>query len=125
MDDYRQPRNKTEATAALNIRRGSGVDRCVDWHHFKSRDIFDHHDVNVKPGNTLHITVYSGIPRLHVRSGHVEIKFRSSWGNSVTIHEGASAHIVVPHPDTKVTINNEGGEYTMDIPEGKNRVRCY
>jgi hypothetical protein len=122
-DDYRRPSTQSEAKAALNIRRGTGQNRSVDWHHFKSRArILGGYDINVKPGNTLHITVWSGIPFLHVRSGHVTVDFRSRWGNSITIHEGASAHVVVPSPDTKVTITNEGGEYTMDIPEGKNRV---
>lgn len=119
-DDYRQPRNRTDAQAALSIRRCTGQDRRVDWHHFKSRT--DHWDIHVKAGNTLHLTVHSGIPFLHVRSGHVTIEFRSRWGNSVTVHEGASVHVVVPSRDTKAHINVEGGTYTMDIPEGKHRV---
>jgi hypothetical protein len=140
-DDYPQPRNRKEALAAFNNWRGTGIDRMVDWHYFKTRTrdlaslrrlteepteaqlaaAFGRYDINVKPGNTLKITVYSGIPFLHVRSGHVEVKFLSSWGNSITIHEGASAHVVVPYSDTKVTITNEGGEWTMDVP-AKNRV---
>jgi len=124
---YRQPHNHNQAVAALNIRRSIGVDRRVDWHYFETRPprVSQRYDINVKDGNNLHLTVWSGIPFLHVRSGHVTVDFRSRWGNSITIHEGASAHVVVPSADTKVTIHNEGGTLTMDVPEGKNRVRCY
>lgn len=125
MENYRQPRNHTEAVPALNIRQGQGQDRMIDWHYFNSRRNSGHYDINVKPGNTMHLTVWSGLPFLHVRSGHVTVVFRSTWGNSLTIHEGASAHIVVPNADTKVTVADEGGDYTLDVPEGKNRVHVY
>lgn len=118
----RRPRNHTEAVAALQIRRGTGEDRRVVWNYFRTRASNGHYDIHVKPGNTLHVTVWSGLPFLEVRSGHVTVEFRSSWGNSIIIHEGASAHVVVPWADTKVTIANQGGEYTMDIPGGTNRV---
>lgn len=136
-NDFRIPRNKAEALSALSMRR-TGPDRRVAWYSFDIRErkrglTFaeqaalhhenTHWDINVKPGNNLYVTVYSGIPFLQVRSGHVTIEFRSPWGNSVTVHDGASAHVIVPDADTKVTITVEaGGSYTMDIPEGKNRV---
>lgn len=122
-EDFRIVRNAAEAKSALSMRRGTGKNRRVIWYSFRTRSVTDRWDINVKAGNTLHLTVYSGLPFLHVQSGHVTIEFRSSWGNSVTVHEGASAHVIVPSAATKVTINVEpGGSYTMDIPEGKNRV---
>lgn len=121
MDDFRIPRNRTEALAALSIRRGTDQHRRVSWHHFRTRSHDHHYDINVKEGNSLHIDVYSGLPFLEVRSGHVTVGFHSSWGNSITIHEGASAHVIVPDFDTKVTITNEGGTFSFEAPE-KNRV---
>lgn len=123
MDTYRQPHSRAEAISALSVRRFNGENRWVDWSSFPCRSNARDYDIRVKPANTLHLAVWSGIPDLHVRSGHVTVVFRSCWGNVITVHAGASAHVVVPFADTKVTIRVEhGGTYTMDIPEGENRV---
>lgn len=125
METYRQPRNTTEARSALSLRRGTGEHRTVVWHYFKTprranlaRGEFS---INVKDGNQLDLNVYSGIPFLTVESGHVNVKFMSDWGNSLTIMPGTSARVEVPYGDTKVTIHNEGGDLELIAPE-KNRV---
>ncbi len=42
------------------------------------------------PGSMLRIEVWSGLPRLKVLSGNVEIIAASSWGNSVTVLPAAA-----------------------------------
>lgn len=123
----RLPRTRAQGVAALSMRRGA-EHRLVKWHYHRARTFVAAraysapYDIHVKSPNTLHIEVWSGIPNLHVRSGHVTVTFHSTWGNVITVHEGASAHIVVPSRGTKVTIRNDGGAYTLNIPEGHNRV---
>lgn len=124
----RIPRNRAEGMSALTMRRGA-EHRLVKWHYHRPRtaataDAYQHgpYDIHVKEPNTLHVEVWSGIPHLHVRSGQVTVTFHSAWGNVITVHEGAHAHIVVPNSDTKVTVLIEGGTYSLDVPE-ENRVR--
>lgn len=119
METHRMPRTIDEARRALSIKRGTGEKRVVSWHWFKTRARQDRYPINVKPGNELTINVYSGLPPLVVESGHVTVVFRSIWGNSLTIQPGASAHVVVPSVDTKVTISGDVKGLTMDLPEGE------
>lgn len=117
--EYREPLTHQEGLSALKLRRGKGIVRRVHWNHIKTRQAFPEYPINVGPDNTLYIVVWSGIPKLIVESGHVEIRFLSSWGNSLDIREGASAHVVTDSR-TKVTIDNSG-TLTIDAPE-KNRI---
>lgn len=122
-ETHRMPRNSSEARAALSIKRGTGEHRSVAWYSFKTRNgTSNHYPINVKPGNELTVYVYSGLPFLEVESGHVTVVFHSRWGNSLTIHPGASAHVIVPSADTKVTISGDETGLTMELPEGEHRV---
>ncbi|MFV8246789.1 MULTISPECIES: hypothetical protein [Mycobacteriaceae] len=120
--DCRKPATHREGMSALNLRRGTGIRRRVDWNHIKTRDVSPEYPINVTPGNALTIVVWSGIPRLIVESGHVTIDFRSSWGNSLKVRPAASAHVLTDG-HSKVTIDNEGSLH-VDAPE-ENRVRVY
>jgi len=68
----------------------------------------------------------SGLPRLKVMPGsHITVVFRSAWGNSLEIMPGGSAHVIVPDPDTKVTISGDESKLTMSVAknaEGKDRT---
>lgn len=124
--ESRHPRTRQEGLSALSLRRGTGVQREVSWHHIKYRNrsgsLLDHYPVNVSDDNTLLIRVWSGIPKLIVESGHATIEFWSSWGNSLTVRPGASAHVITDE-HTKVTVENEG-TLTVDAP-AKNRVAVF
>lgn len=131
------PRTRSEGVRALRIQRGTGEHRTVIWNHINTRishmDGGHRYEIKVKEGNELLVKVYSGIPSLTVvpggpvSSGKVTVEFSSVWGNSLTIAEGAEAHVIVPQhrygSPYKVTINNHG-TVTIDAPE-ENRVRVY
>lgn len=116
------PRTLAEARRALSMRRVTGEHRTVSWHHFRTRSVIHEYPINVKPGNQLDLTVWSGIPFLRIESGSVTVTFRSSLGNSLTMAPGAGAHVIVPSADTKVTITGDTTNLTLDIPSGKHRV---
>lgn len=121
-NDERRPRTHSEGLAALSAKR-KGIRRHVSWDHIKTREVSAKYPINITDGNLLVIEVWSGIPCLVVESGHVEIKFFSSWGNSLDIKPGASARVIVPYGDTKVTIDN-AGSLKVEAPE-QNRVRVH
>src|SRR5882757_6253424 len=95
-DSYVQPRTRKEGLSAITMRRSTGESRVVVWGHIKTRAVNDTYPINVKQGSSLLIRVFSGIPRFIVESGHVTVEFCSTWGNSLTIRPGASAHVIVP-----------------------------
>jgi hypothetical protein len=84
-ETFRMPRTHDEAQRALSMRRVTGEQRTVAWHHFTTRRMAehrrdrlgrDHYLINVKPGNELTVHVYSGLPFLEVESGHVTVVFQ-------------------------------------------------
>lgn len=123
MSDIRVPGNLADARAALSMKRAGLPPRIVRWEHVDTREARPKYLINVADGNELTVLVDSGIPSLVVESGHVKIEFRSSWGNSLEISSGASAHVIVPWADTKVTIDN-AGELRLQAPP-TNRVGVF
>lgn len=114
----RQPRTAAEARAAVKNIRGEaeGAERIVYLDHFQT--LPDELDVfGPKDGRQLTIHVNSGLPRLHVRGGHVTIFARSSWGNSITAHEGSNV-TVIAGPVKVSTDTKPGGTLHFNADTG-------
>ncbi|OHU47143.1 hypothetical protein BKG82_26150 [Mycobacteroides chelonae] len=120
-DDVRTPTNVNDARAALSMKRSGLAPRIVQWRHFDTRETNPAFPINVAAGNNLTIHVHSGLPSLILETGTVTVIFESRWGNGLTIQPGASARVVVPSLDTKVTLRNEG-DLSLEVPSGKNRI---
>lgn len=127
--DYRRPHNPTELRRALSIKR-AGIHRDV---YINSKAPYSNREndkypraqfeIHVHSQSTLTVTVWGGLPFLKLRSGHVEIQFRSSWGNSLEMDPGTTAKVIVPNSDTKVTISGDDSGLELVLPEsGHHRV---
>lgn len=104
----RHPETAAEARAAVRNIRGeaNGAVRAVYLYDFKTLP----EDLDVygpKDGRPLYIYVMSGIPALNVRGGNVTIHALSSWGNSITAHEGANVTVLAGA--VKVSTRTEAG----------------
>ncbi len=87
-------------------------------------------DIDVHPDSHLRVEVYSGLPFLKLWRGsceNVEVKFTSSWGNSLEIMPGQGARVEVPWHDTKVTLTGDGNDLLLvaHTKDGHNRVRDF
>lgn len=114
----RQPTTAAEARAAVRNIRGEadGAERVVYLDHFKT--LPDELDVfGPKDGRPLYIYVMSGLPRLHVRGGNVTVHALSTWGNSITAHEGSNVKVLAG--PVKVSTHTEaGGTLHLDADTG-------
>jgi hypothetical protein len=114
----RQPKTAAEARAAVKNIRGEadGAERVVYLDHFDT--LPDELDVfGPKDGRPLYIYVTSGLPRLHVRGGNVIIHALSSWGNSITAHEGANVKVLAG-PVKVSTDTKAGASLHLDADTG-------
>jgi hypothetical protein len=104
----RHPQTAAEARAAVRNIRGEadGAQRAVYLYDFKTLpeelDVF-----GPKDGRPLYIYVMSGLPRLHVRGGNVTVHALSSWGNSITAHEGSNVTVLAG--PVKISTHTEAG----------------
>lgn len=109
----RHPETATETRAAVKNLRGEpsgGIREVILSNYQTMPDSLDVH--GPKDGRELIIRVESGIPHLHIRSGNVTAHMHSSWGNAVTVHDGARA--TVHTFGTKLSTTTEkGGHLTL------------
>lgn len=109
----RRPTTAAETRAAVKNLRGEpngGIREVILSNYQTMPDTLDVH--GPKDGRELIIRVESGIPHLHIRSGNVTAHMHSSWGNAVTVHDGAQA--TVHTSGTKLSTTTEkGGHLTL------------
>jgi len=100
------PRTRSEARKALDGRRLTGTERTVVLrdlpHRSGTSDDLDVHGPT--DGTPLVVEVRSGFHPLHIRSGNVEIRADSAFGNPINVHGDARVKIHGGH-DRKVTVH--------------------
>lgn len=101
--------------ALAKIRRQKPSTTTIRWSYNKKARDGDLPVIEVPEGTVLMFAIYSDIPFLHLGSGRMVFRALSSWGNSLTVHDGAEAHITTA-PGIKVTINiGDHATVTTDI----------